>query len=485
MLAPARAGVARNASHLVLGQIGTTAMAIALSAALGRYLGASDFGLFFLATSTAAFASVLVEWGQPAYVVREVAREPARAGELLGTALGLRLLGGAIVTVATVAVLRALGYDARTLRFTAALMVATLPFFLAQAYAMVFRGRERMDREAMVSVLNKALTLAATFAALTLGLGLSGVVGALGLAGLVALVFASVLLRRMGGSAARATAGAARELVVGGTPLVAMSLAIAVQGSIDAVVLSKLAPADAVGWYGAARNVIGTLVAPAAIIGTAAYPRLSRAVLEPASLAGEFQSALRPLLALGALGAVGTWLFADVAISVVYGLGSFGPAVVILQVFAPGMLLLFIDMLLSTVILALGRSKALAAAKVLNVATCTALNMVLIPWCQARFGNGGIGVVLAFGASELIMFGASLWILPRGTVPRGSFADVARALAAGGGTLLLMLLVPRLPPLVAVPLAILVFGMLGGLLGLLRREDLELVRALLKRRTGA
>jgi O-antigen/teichoic acid export membrane protein len=40
-----RGTIARNAFYLVVGQASTTALAIVLSAALGRYLGAGDFGV--------------------------------------------------------------------------------------------------------------------------------------------------------------------------------------------------------------------------------------------------------------------------------------------------------------------------------------------------------------------------------------------------------------------------------------------------------
>ncbi len=40
--------------------------------------------------TTATFAYVLVEWGQPLFVIREVAQSPERSGDMLGTALALR-----------------------------------------------------------------------------------------------------------------------------------------------------------------------------------------------------------------------------------------------------------------------------------------------------------------------------------------------------------------------------------------------------------
>jgi len=54
------------------------------SAALGRSLGARDFGVYFLITSFATFAYVIVDWGQQFYVIREVARSPDRGSNCWG-----------------------------------------------------------------------------------------------------------------------------------------------------------------------------------------------------------------------------------------------------------------------------------------------------------------------------------------------------------------------------------------------------------------
>src|SRR5215510_13665877 len=178
-----RAAVARNAFYLLIGQVSTTALAIVFSAALGRSLGAKDFGLYFLISSFATFAYVVVDWGQHFFVMREVARMPARGGTLLGTALGLRSAGAALISIPVGLVAFALGYDARTCWFSVALIAASLPFVLAQSYGMVFRAHDRMDLEASVSVVNKSVALLLALSALALGTGLSGVVVAQGLAG--------------------------------------------------------------------------------------------------------------------------------------------------------------------------------------------------------------------------------------------------------------------------------------------------------------
>ncbi|HZX42018.1 MAG TPA: oligosaccharide flippase family protein, partial [Myxococcaceae bacterium] len=95
------ASLARNALYLVIGQVGTMLLGVLFNAALGRTLGAGDFGLYFLISSFATFALLVVDWGQQIFGIREVARSPERGGDLLGTGLVLRLVGTALACLLT------------------------------------------------------------------------------------------------------------------------------------------------------------------------------------------------------------------------------------------------------------------------------------------------------------------------------------------------------------------------------------------------
>jgi O-antigen/teichoic acid export membrane protein len=325
------ASLARNSFHLVMGQLTTMTLGILFSAALGRALGASDFGLYFLITSFSNFALVVVDWGQQFFGIRAVARSPERGGHLLGTGLVLRTVGTEVVCVPTGLSAWALGYDARTCWFAVAFVALSLPLFLAQNFGVVFRGHDRMGLDATVSVTNRAVGLILALTALGLGLGLGGVVVTQGLAGLAALAMAGWLYRRVGHGPLRFSRSTAWEILGGGTAIVTMTLATNVQPYIDAVLLSKLVPKEAVGWYGAAKSLMGTLLAPSLILGSAAFPRLSRAAGNVPLFHREVTIAQRPMVWLGGLAAVGTWTFASTAIRVVYGEQQFVPAAIILS----------------------------------------------------------------------------------------------------------------------------------------------------------
>ena len=479
---PASAGLARNAFYLLMGQVATTALAIVFNGALGRSLGARDFGLYFLISSFAAFAFVIVDWGQQFYGIREVARSPERGGDLLGTGLVLRIVGTALICVPVGLAAWALGYDARTRWFSVAFVAISLPQLLTLLFGIVFRGRDRMSLDAAASVVNKFVALVLALGALSLGLGLGGVVVAQGIAGVASLAVAARLYRRVATGPVRFSLRTAREMLVGGTSLAAMGLAIFVQPYIDAVLISKMVSPEGIGWYGAAKNIMGTLFAPAFILGAAAFPRLSRAAGDRTVFASELQTALRPMLWLGGLAGVGTYLFADTAVHLVYGHRHFEPAGDILRVFGPGLFLIFIDMLLGTALTALGRAGAFSVAKVASVVLSTILDVVLIPYFQRRSGNGGVGAVLAFVLSEFVVFSGSLFLMPRGSLGWGMVANGCRAVGAAGLTAGLFFALPPLPPWLAIPMCIVVFSVLSVVVGLVRRADVEMLRALVKER---
>jgi O-antigen/teichoic acid export membrane protein len=188
------------------------------------------------------------------------------------------------------------------------------------------------------------------------------------------------------------------------------------------------------------------------------------------------------LLLVAVLGAVGVYLFADFAIGVVYSKQKFGPAADILRAFTPALLLIYIDMLFGHAILAVGKAGQLAKAKVVAVLVTTGVELMLIPLCQARFSNGGIGVVLAMASGELVMVTAAV-LLIRDSISAAMGIDFVRGVIAGAATVALIRALPPITPLLGIPLCVVVFGILSAVVGLVGRADVELLAPMLRRRS--
>jgi len=277
------------------------------------------------------------------------------------------------------------------------------------------------------------------------------------------------------------TKSTARLLLRDSAPMFTLSLAIAVEPFFNANILYKMASPEVVAAYAAAWTIGGTLIAPATVLAATMYPRMSAAAGDPAEFKRAFERSFRPLLLAAVLGAVGTYLFADVPVALIYGLNKFAAAPEILRAFSLVLLLMYVDLFLANAIFASGRAGGLAKAKVASVVITTGLVFVLVPVCQARFANGGLGVMYAMIIGELLMLIPEV-ILIRRAVDSHAVGDVVRSLAAGAATVLLFRLLPPFTAFLGIPLCVLAFLGLSFLVGAVKRSDLSMLTQLRGRR---
>src|SRR5262245_59554917 len=221
--------VRRNAFHLLVGQIASTVLSIAFSAVLARMLGAADFGVYFLVMSLSNFAYVAVDWGQSVYLIRAVARRPEDAGVLLGSSLILRSAFAGLAVILTMLTACLLGYEMRIQLLAGLTVACLLPLALSQPYGYLFRGRDRMDLDAMVSVTAKALAAAMAIPALLLGGHLPTAILIQALAGAGALGVAILLARRIGLPAPSPNRATMWEIAAAGGSVAVFSLAVSVE----------------------------------------------------------------------------------------------------------------------------------------------------------------------------------------------------------------------------------------------------------------
>src|SRR5262249_26414278 len=104
--------------------------------------------------------------------------------------------------------------------------------------------------------------------------------------------------------------------------------------------------------------------------------------------------------------------------------------------------------------------------------------VLLVPYFQARFQNGGLGLVLAFGSTEIVMVMACVWLAPRGALALGAPVGLGRPLYAGAATVAVFLGASSVPPLLRLPPMICVFAFFSLANGLIRWGELtgELAR---------
>ena len=474
--------VLRNALVSMGAQVVGTPLSILLTAVMARYLGASDFGRVYVAWMLTSFGFLVVEWGQSAVLTGNVARDRTAAGALLGTALLWRFVVALVVYGLLTAGSAALRYP-REFQMVLALVVAQCLFqTLTSACQDTVRGFERTDIGAYGQVAQQLLAVAFVVPTLWLGGGLRAVLLAQAAGSAVVLLLVARVLGPVGVGRLRPDRDALRVLVIQGTPFLLFGFSMALQPNVDAVLLSKLAPAEVVGWHAVARRLIGALVLPASLIVGALYPTLSR--LHAGDRAGYTQtvrSALRATIVLAIPISLSCALYPGLGI-LLFSRKSYGAAQANLVVLSAFLLLMYVSMPLGISILAAGRQKVWAGAQFLCVVVSSVVDPLLIPWFQSRMGNGGLGVCVASVVSELLMVAAGVWLAPAGIFDRGLVLGMARGLVAGGVMSAVALALSRVWAFGAAPVAVTSYGLCLWAVGGVGKPELALLREALSRK---
>jgi O-antigen/teichoic acid export membrane protein len=475
--------VLHNAMLLVVAQAVAMPVSVVVNVILARYVGPQEFGYFYLAGTFVAFGFLLVDWGQSGTLPAKVARSHARAGELLGSGLAWRLVAAPLVYGALALACYLLGYSAQ---LQVALGLVALNATIASAAGAcqdVIRGFERTDIAAYTQVGSQLLGAAFVIPALLLGGGLTGALLCYPVAGIVMLLLVVRSLGPVGVGRLLPRRETVFDLVREGWPFLLFAATMALHPNVDALFLSKLTPVEVVGWYAAARKLIGVIVYPAAALVGALYPTLSR--LHGEDPEGYRATASRVLVTSTIIVvplAVGTGLFADVAIAI-FNKDAYGPAVWNMRLMAPFILLVYFSMPLGSALLAAGRQRAWALTQLLCVVISCVLNPLLVPYFQRVHGNGGLGVCVAAVASEVFMVGIGMR-LARGIFTRQVLRELLLSLVAGGVMAAVALVVRPIGWALAAPLSTAAYVAALWMLGGMDAEQVAAIRQIIQRKRG-
>jgi len=464
----------RNVSHLGIGQVVTTAIGILLAAVIGRALEPAELGDFYIVLAVSSFAYVIADWGQGTYLVREMARGRVDEPELIGSALILRLVAIVCSTATAVAIALVRGYSGQIVALTLLAMVVLVPTTLFAPIDCSFRGKDRMDLDALANIVGKATTLVATAIALRLGGSLSEVISMQGVGNMSMLLVGVIAARRLGISIKAPVAKVFRELLRRGAPITVFSLVLASQSFFEIVLLSAFASSSVVGWYGASRSIFGIIASPATILLAATFPELSRASLSLPDLRRMIDATARIMFIAAAFTSSMLYVFADHMVAIIYGYGRFEQTASILRVSAIFIPLMCLALVLASAMTAVGRNRELAIISLVRVALCVILNWLLIGYWQLKFGNGAIAVVIIAGLAEVPATIACLAFLPRGSVSSTLTLNLVRASIAAVCTVVLLSMLPPVGLLYLIPVFVVVLAAAAMITRLILPSDLRL-----------
>lgn len=407
--------VARNTSYMMGAQAVTWLSSLVLMLMLPRYLGSVEYGKLYLAMSVAMIFGVLIGFGAPYYITKEIARSRETTAALLVNSVAIRVLLWAVCMGAMAAFAYAAGYTPVVTALILMFGITKLWEGAKLVLASCFQGFEMMQYPSLGAVAERVFAAATGAVALIMGANVFVVGAILALSTLLNFLVVMKFTPKIAPALPRCDWIEAAGLLKTGLPYFLLSLFAVIYYRIDSVMLSLFAPDAVVGWYGAAYRLFDVLMFLPSIFSIAIFPILSRLGAEdPNGLQRTTQKSLECLIMAGAPIGIGMCAFAEPLVDLLFGLPEYQASVTLIQLFSIALLIVYADFVLGSTLFASDRQRQWTIVAFLALLLNPALNYFMIPYTQASMGNGGIGAAVATILTEAFVFAAALHFMPRG-----------------------------------------------------------------------
>lgn len=414
--------VAKNTLYLTAASIAQKALAFFYFLLLARVMQPGATGDYFLALSITAIFSTITDLGVTPVVIRDVAKVPERAVDLLRRAIWLKIPFMALGTLGAIAMSWALGYDATVRELV---LIASL-VMLADAVSLLFygvlRGNHTLRFESLGIFVGQTCTL--LFGGLVLLTHPS--LHLLVLALLVGSTFNAVFSARQAVAIygwnilkPRFDGRAIRTLLVAALPFALAGIFVKVYSYVDSIIISKIIGTAAVGVYAVAyKFTYAFQFLPMAFV-AALYPGMSAMVgkKDTDGLTRLFDEAIWYVAVLAAPISFGLWAVAGDAIALAGD--GYANAAPVLAVLIFVLIPIFLDFPVGSLLNAANRQATKTAVMGVTMVINVLLNLALIP------AFGILGAAYSAVASFVFLFAAGFWFVPR-IIPAYGFPRLLR-----------------------------------------------------------
>ncbi|MCH8567120.1 MAG: flippase [Balneolales bacterium] len=407
--------VAQNVSVMFGAQVVTWGSSFLLLYFLPRYLGPEDFGRLYLALSIKMILGLLIDFGGNYLIPKEVARSEKKGAAILSSYLMLRIVLWILSIGLILLISKLLGYSQHVHLLILILIIAKLWEGGTSAFSAYFQGIEKMKYPSMGTIVEKLFVAFFAVGALLLGadsIGVAVVITAGALLNLIVIYWFSRRVVRV----SYTFDPKVFSLLRSGMPFFLFSLFSVIYYRIDAVMLASLTSEEVTGWYGGAFRFFDIVMVLPLLYKTAIFPVFSKLWDNKAGvLEDTVGQSLRLMIVFGIPTALAIFLFSEQIIQFFMGLEAYAPSVIVLQIFALSIPIIFVDIILGSALMgAANKQRAWAIVGLFAIFINIFANYLLIPYTQIMYENGGIGAAIATLFTELFVMGAAFYLLPKG-----------------------------------------------------------------------
>ncbi len=382
---------------------------------LPRYLGPEDFGRLYLALSIKMILGLLIDFGGNYLIPKEVARSENKGAKILSSYILLRIVLWILSIGLILLISNLLGYSQHVHWLILILIIAKLWEGGTTAFSAYFQGIEKMKYPSMGTIAERLFVAFAAVGVLLMGADSIGVAIVMTVGAFLNLVVIYWFSRRV--VRVKYTFDPKIfSLLRSGMPFFLFSLFSVIYYRIDAVMLASLTTEEVTGWYGGAFRFFDIVMVLPLLYKTAIFPVFSKLWdNKEGILENTVGQSLRLMIILGIPTAAVIFLFSEPIIHFFMGLEEYGPSVIVLQIFALSIPIIFIDIILGSALMgAANRQRAWAVIGFFAIFINVSANYILIPHTQTIFANGGIGAAIATLITEIFVMGFAFYLLPKG-----------------------------------------------------------------------
>jgi O-antigen/teichoic acid export membrane protein len=442
--------VAKSTTSLFGQQLVTWGSSFVLMLFLPRYLGPVDYGRLYLAEMIAGLFLIVIDYDGRYGIAKRVSRNKGETATILSNSLGFRVLLWAAAFLVMVTFAFSVSYPLPVKIMVFIMGVEMLWLGAKTVLTGAFLGHEVLQYASVGAIAERVFIAALGVVALLLGANAIHIAIIMICGTFINFLFCVKYTRRENpGGFPPVDWKASATLLREGVPYLLWTIFGVIYYRIDTVMLSFYTPEQVVGWYAASYRFFDVLAFLPSIFSLAILPILSKLWgKEDSMLARTTQKSQEFILMAGIPMSIGVYAFSKDIIGFLFGLQGYAPSVLNLQIFAIGLTLIYLDMVLATAIIACDKQRRWVWTAGTAVVVNVVLNFLLIPYTQAHYGNGGIGAALATLVTEFYVMVSAVLILPKELFSPSSVPVSLKSIAAGalmGGVIWLLKAAAVLP----------------------------------------
>ncbi|HZC07577.1 MAG TPA: flippase, partial [Ktedonobacterales bacterium] len=407
-------GITSNIVISMAGQLVTWASTLILAAAYGRFLGSTGFGELYLATTFTALIGFPIEFSFNQQIIRDVAREPHTAHRYITMGLTLKSVLWVVLFIVALALSVLLGYspEVRLLIAITGLMLASTA--VSSTLVSIQTAYMQPGLAKFGTVIEKVIDAVVAIILLRAGAGVVPVALVLLFGSLAGMVWQIVRVARMMGIRIEWDTQVARTLIHSGMAFLAYGVIGVIYYRVDTVLLSIFGTSAVIGVYGAAYRLFDTLTfVPGIVVASVMAPVLAKHSVDADKSKMRFavEKTTIAMLLCSLPAAAGLVVTAPNIIGFVYHRQDFVGSAGVLQALALGLVALYLNSVLTTVLVSTGHERQLPLMAIAALIFNVALNFFLIP----RYME--LGAAWATSLTELLLLGIGLAIIDRSLIP--------------------------------------------------------------------